>query len=114
MKSWRPKPQTVSLWTYAVAYQLAPHLNNPWEPLWNIILPWLIAEWILADARERRLHLCYDFDTFLFNLWQILPLIYLFKTRRLRAFIPIAASIAIWLTAFTIVLALDALVELTK
>jgi hypothetical protein len=114
MNSWRPKPQTISLWAYALGYTFVPHQNNPCEPLWNIILPWLIAEWILADARQRRLHLWYDTDTFLFHLWGILPLIYLFKTRRLRAFVPIACFIGIWIGAFTIVFTVDAIHELTK
>jgi hypothetical protein len=56
---------------------------------WNWILPLVLVNWIVADARERRRALCYDYDTFQFWAWPLLAPVYLIQTRGWRAIWPV-------------------------
>lgn len=49
------------------------------------LLSWVIANWLLVDARKRGRRLCYDYDSFLFFAWPVIGLAYLVQTRRWRA-----------------------------
>src|SRR5258705_2881193 len=50
-------------------------------------LPFIMAWWIVEDARKRGRKLCYDFDSFVFFVWPLVVPIYLFQTRGVRAFL---------------------------
>ena len=63
------------------------------------ILPLAIVNWIIADARERRRALCYDYDAFQFWVWPFLAPVYLVQTRGWRAAYPAFAFILIWIIA---------------
>jgi hypothetical protein len=63
------------------------------------ILPLAIANWIMADARERRRALCYDYDAFQFWVWPFLAPVYLVQTRGWRAAYPAFAFLLIWIIA---------------
>jgi hypothetical protein len=56
---------------------------------WQWILPVVLANWIVADARERRHAVCYDYDTFQFWAWPLLAPVYLIQTRGWRALWPV-------------------------
>jgi hypothetical protein len=77
---------------------------------WQWILPLVIANWIIADARERRRQLCYDHDTFQFWAWPLLGPVYLVRTRGWRAAWPILAFAFLWSAALIETLLLAALV----
>src|SRR4051812_14121082 len=103
MNRFRPKPISFALGAYFFAYALTPHPSaRSLELVWGYLLNWIVAEWIIRDSQRRSLHPCYDYDTFLFAIWPLLAPIYLFKTRGLRAFIPIAAFIAMSLTSVAV------------
>lgn len=55
------------------------------------LAPSSIALWIQLDAHNRGETVAYDFDNLVFFLWVVVAPIYLFRTRGLRAVIPIAA-----------------------
>ena len=61
-----------------------------------------IALWILADARQHRHLLPYDFDSFVFWAWPGLVPLYLLRTRGWRGFIPIGWFILLFLAASAI------------
>ena len=63
------------------------------------IVPLAIVNWIIADARERRRALCYDYDTFQFWVWPVLAPVYLVQTRGWRAAYPLFAFVLIWIIA---------------
>src|SRR5687767_15933871 len=65
---------------------------------WSI-LPLAIVNWIIADARERRRTLCYDYDGFQYWVWPILAPVYLVQTRGWRATYPVFAFVLIWIIA---------------
>jgi hypothetical protein len=92
------KPATIALVLSAGGNVLATRTNCP--PLlvflWSWTLNWVIADWILSDARRIRYQLWYDADTFFTAAWPVLAPIYLFKTRGTRAFIPIVCFLTIW------------------
>ena len=48
-------------------------------------MPMALASWVIADARQQRRPLCYDYGTFIYFAWPILIPHYLFKTRGVRA-----------------------------
>ena len=49
----------------------------------------IMASWVLADAQKRGRQLCYEFGAFVFFLWPVVVPVYLFQTRRARAFLTI-------------------------
>ena len=75
----------------AVAAILASHL-----------LSWIIALWVLADARQRRRPLAYDFGSFVFFAWWALVPIYLLSSRGWRGFIPLGWFILLYLAAVVV------------
>ena len=61
--------------------------------------PASIALWVHRDAHGRRRSLPYDFAGFVFLFWPILGPVYLFRTRGVRAFGPIAIFLLLMLVA---------------
>ena len=53
----------------------------------RLTLPFLLAWWVVADARKRGRKLCYDFDSFVFFAGPFVVPVYLFQTRGLSAFL---------------------------
>jgi hypothetical protein len=68
----------------------------------SYLYPASIALWIHGDARRRQRSLAYDFAGFVYLFWPVLAPVYLFRTRGLRAFGPIAVFLSI--TGMAIVL----------
>ena len=62
-------------------------------------LPSGIALWVLADARQRRHPVPYDFGSFIYFTWPVLVPIYLFSTRGWRAFAPLGCFLLIYIAA---------------
>ena len=65
----------------------------------HLFFPFSMALWVLADARQRRRSLPYDFDTFLFFAWPVIVPIYLFRTRGWRAFATCGWFLLLYLAA---------------
>jgi hypothetical protein len=83
---------TVSLWLYIIALAVlysgfGPELPKRSDLISSFLLPFLLAWWVVADARKRERKLCYDFDSFVFFLWPVIVPVYLFQSRGLRAFL---------------------------
>lgn len=72
--------------------------ENRADIYWRFIIPLLIANWILVDARQRRQKTCYDYDAFQFWAWPLLSPIYLVRTRGWRALWPLLAVALLWVT----------------
>jgi hypothetical protein len=70
-------------------------------------LPLVLTDWVVSDARKRRVKLCYDFDSFTFFVWPILIPIYLFQTRGARAFLTLLWFAGIWVVAILVALGLS-------
>jgi hypothetical protein len=60
-------------------------------------MQFVIASWVIADARKRGRGLCYDYDSFVFFLLPIIVPIYLFQTRGMRALLTLLCFAGIWL-----------------
>ena len=58
-----------------------------------------MALWVLADARQRRRALPYDFGSFAFFAWPVLVPIYLYSTRGWRALAPLGCFILLYIAA---------------
>jgi hypothetical protein len=69
------------------------------EVIWNLAVSFVIASWVVADARKRGRRLCYDYDTWIYFAWPILAPIYLFQTRGARAFLTLLCFAVICLSA---------------
>src|SRR4051812_13295619 len=98
----RIRSTTVVLWIYffvlaMIPVETGPH--GPGAPLSAYPLPLLLCAWVLADARERQISLCYDFDTFVAFFWPVATPLYLFRSRGWRGIFPIICFVAIWATA---------------
>jgi hypothetical protein len=83
---------TVMLWLCMLSIAIAPAIAiSPMRPLADIIsrntFSFILAWWVIADARKRRRELWYDFGTFVFFAWPVVVPIYLFKTRGMRGFL---------------------------
>ena len=65
----------------------------------RVAFPFVIASWVLADARKRGRCLCYDYEAFVFFAWPVVVPVYLFQTRGLRAFITLLCFGGIWIGA---------------
>ena len=65
----------------------------------QLFLPSSIALWVLADARQRRRPVPYDFGSFVFFTWPVLVPIYLFRTRGWRAFAALGWFLLLYLAA---------------
>ena len=66
----------------------------------NYLMPASIALWIQIDAHERGRRVAYDFDTLSFILWPIVAPVYLFRTRGVGAFGPLAAFVGVMVLAY--------------
>ena len=53
----------------------------------RLMLPFIVAWWVMSDARKRGRKLCYDFDSFVFFAALFVVPVYLFQTRGVRAFL---------------------------
>ncbi len=58
--------------------------------------------WVLADAARRQRTLPYDFGSFVFFAWLLVVPLYLWSTRRWRAFIPLLLFALLYLLAILI------------
>jgi|SRR5437870_2711468 len=96
---------TLMLWLFAIAFGVAhslPHnggISDRADLASRFALPFVIASWVIADARKRGRQLCYDYDSFVFLAYPIIAPIYLFQTRGVRAFVTLLLFAAIWLIA---------------
>jgi hypothetical protein len=92
---------TLVLCVYAVVYSVTVGASSSKTlgAVSDYSLGLTVCAWILADARERRRSVCYDFDSLMFFFWPVAAPIYLFQTRGLRGFIPIVAFLLIMAAA---------------
>ena len=42
------------------------------EAVANIALPFILAWWVMADARKRGRPVCYDYDSFVYFAWPVM------------------------------------------
>lgn len=85
---------TLLLWLYALARGIASATGPPGaemppraEIASTIAEGFIMAFWVLADARKRQRNLPYDYGSLVFFAWPIAVPIYLFQTRGARALI---------------------------
>jgi hypothetical protein len=96
---------TLMLWLCAIAWGVAcivaPEGKAPKGAgvASGYALPLVLALWVSADARKRGKQLFYDYGSFVFFAWPIMMPVYLFQTRRLRAFLTLLYFAGIWLVA---------------
>jgi hypothetical protein len=97
---------TAMLWLYALAYVLASAAvgeDGEWPKRADLVsrftFPLILASWVLADSRKRRLGLWYDYDSFVFFAWPVVVPAYLFRTRGVRALLTLLCFAGIWLAA---------------
>jgi hypothetical protein len=96
---------TLMLWLYALALGTAtafsPEGGLSWraELLSSWALSYVLASWVVSDARKRRKKLYYDYDSLVFFGWPIVIPFYLFQTRGWRALLTLLCFLAIWLVA---------------
>jgi len=96
---------TLMLWSCVVAIGLAYSLgvdgqiSKRAELVSRYALPFVIASWVVADARKRGLQLWYDYDSFVFFAYPVVVPIYLFQTRGPRAFLTLLCFAGICLSA---------------
>ena len=89
---------TILLWLFALTYGIASGLVSDHAGLVSSILfPFLLAFWVVADARRRHRSLCYDFGTFVFFGWPVVVPVYLFQTRGTRAFLTLLYFVGLWI-----------------
>jgi hypothetical protein len=99
---------TALLWIFAVTYGfLAGMGSDNGDGLASIIFPFLLAYWVVVDARRRQRTLCYDFDSFVFFGWPILVPIYLFQTRGIRALLTLLYFLGLWIVAGAVAVAVS-------
>lgn len=101
-----PKLPTVLLiatvLTLPIVWHAAPDpktAHNRADFYWWWIIPLVVVNWIISDARHHRRQLCYDHDTFQFWAWPLLGPIYLARTRGWRAIWPLLLFGLIWIIA---------------
>ena len=97
---------TLLLWLYAGAHGVASAINpdgaglpKQAELAASVGLPFVVALWVMADARKRGRQLCYDYDSFVYFAWFLVVPVYLFQTRGARAFLTLMCFAGIWLIA---------------
>jgi hypothetical protein len=95
---------TLMLWFCAVAFGIASAIGPDGMPkraelVSSVVLPLVIASWVMADARKRGRPLCYDYDSFVYFAWPVVVPLYLFQTRGVRAFLTLLCFAGIWLIA---------------
>ena len=94
------------LWLFALGYGVAigvdpdgPGLPKRAELIASFTLPFVVASWVMADARKRGRPLCYDYDSFVYLAWPVVVPVYLVQTRGVRAVLTLLCFAAIWLLA---------------
>jgi hypothetical protein len=95
------KVATFALCLYAAVYSMAAGTtsNGLFGTLSDYALALTVCAWVLADARERRRALCYDFDSMMFFFWPVMAPIYLIQTRGWRGLIPMLVFLLIMAAA---------------
>ena len=68
--------------------------------LYPLTLLWVIGWWMRRDCRGRGVAWVLDMGLFLYMAWPFVMPYYLFKTRGLRALLPVGAFVAVYLLAF--------------
>jgi hypothetical protein len=53
----------------------------------SLAFAFVVALWVVRDARRREKQLAYDFPAFVFFCWPVFGPLYLFQTRGVRAFL---------------------------
>jgi hypothetical protein len=94
---------TLGLWlcviTFAVMSMLTPEGMSPRSDFASrFTFPFIVAWWVVADARKRGRKLCYDFDSFVFFAAPVVVPVYLFQTRGVRAFLTLLCFGGVLLT----------------
>ena len=69
------------------------------EVVSSAALSYIVASWVMADARKRGRQLCYDYDSFVYFAWPVVVPVYLFQTRGARAFLTLLCFAGIWFVA---------------
>jgi hypothetical protein len=96
---------TLMLWLYlfargiVVGFTPYGQLSGFADQLAGFALAFVISWWVLADARKRERHLCYDYGFFAFFFWPVVVPVYLFRTRGARAFLTLLCFAGLWLIA---------------
>ncbi len=97
---------TLMLWRYAAAVGVASALVPDDAELPKLAdlaasyaFPFIVAAWVMSDARNRGRQLCYDYDSFVFFAWPVVVPVYLFQTRGARAFLTLLWAAVIGLFA---------------
>ena len=93
---------TLALWIYAIVAgvihaAVAEDLSKRADVASGVALSLIVASWLLADARKRNRKLPYDFDSFSYFAWPVILPVYLFQTRKWRAFLTLLCIGAILL-----------------
>jgi hypothetical protein len=80
----------------AALYELR-QLETPWplDLLSRIAFVWLVWWWLRDDSRRRGITWALDLGMLLFAAWIVVLPYHLFKTRGLKAFIPVLAYILV-------------------
>jgi len=108
MPNWLQKmiAPTLMLWLLAVALGIASALGPQGggmpkraEVVSSAALSFVVASWVIADARKRGRQLCYDYDSFVYFAWPVVLPVYLFQTRGARAFLTLLCFAGIWFVA---------------
>jgi hypothetical protein len=108
---------TLMLWLCAIACGVASSVAAAGgaatraDRVSRFAMQFVIASWVIADARKRGRGLCYDYDTFVFFAWPIIVPIYLFQTRGMRAFLTLLCFAGIWLFAVVPVIVVNIIRE---
>ena len=99
---------TLMLWLYAIASAVATGVSPEGrlparaEQVSGVAFSFILASWLIADARKRRQRLCYDYDSFAFFAGPVALPVYLFRTRGVRAFLTLLCFVGIWLVAWAV------------
>lgn len=85
---------------FLVAWQLtgAP-ASSKREMASRIVSGWLVAIWVMADARRRGHTMGYGLPALVFILWPIYAPIYLFETRGSRAFLSLVGFVGMMMVS---------------
>lgn len=84
-------------------YLMAGSAPSPtFETLASIFSSWLLALWIVADARRRHDTPCFDFGFFCYLFMPVLVIWHCFWSRGWRGALMLALIAAIWLAPYVI------------
>jgi hypothetical protein len=93
---------TVTLWVYLVvcafitAKESAQQTGSKSGTAAALALSVILTAWVLADARKRGRQLCYGYGAFVFFAWPVVMPVYLFQTRRWKAFVTVLCFGGLW------------------